>query len=57
MRGSVDVQSKARLSYKVVVMLTDALFTLGMLKLTSLMVARVAEVNPATTIYRILTEK
>jgi hypothetical protein len=34
----------------VVVMLTDALFTLGILKLTSLMVARVAEVNPAMTI-------
>lgn len=35
MRGSVDVQSSARRSYKAVVMPTDALLTLGMLKLTS----------------------
>jgi hypothetical protein len=37
MSGSVDVQSRARRSYKAVVMPTDALLTLGMLKLTSLM--------------------
>lgn len=35
MRGSVDVQSSARRSYRAVVMPTDALLTLGMLKLTS----------------------
>jgi len=38
MSGSVDVQSSARRSYKAVVMPTDALLTLGMLKLTSLIV-------------------
>ena len=37
MSGSVEVQSRARRSYKAVVMPTDALLTLGMLKLTSLM--------------------
>ena len=37
MSGSVDVQSSARRSYRAVVMPTDALLTLGMLKLTSLM--------------------
>lgn len=37
MRGRVDVQSRARRSYKAVVIPTDALLTLGMLKLTSLM--------------------
>jgi hypothetical protein len=37
MSGRVDVQSRARRSYKAVVMPTDALLTLGMLKLTSLM--------------------
>jgi hypothetical protein len=36
-RGSVDVQSRARRSYSAVVMPTDALLTFGMLKLTSLM--------------------
>lgn len=37
MRGRVEVQSSARRSYKAVVMPTDALLTLGILKLTSLM--------------------
>lgn len=37
MSGSVEVQSSARRSYRAVVMPTDALLTLGMLKLTSLM--------------------
>lgn len=37
MSGRVDVQSRARRSYKAVVMPTDALLTFGMLKLTSLM--------------------
>jgi hypothetical protein len=37
--GSVEVQSRARRSYKAVVIPTDALLTLGMLKLTSLMMA------------------
>jgi hypothetical protein len=37
MSGSVEVQSRARRSYNAVVMPTDALLTLGMLKLTSLM--------------------
>jgi hypothetical protein len=39
MSGSVEVQSRARRSYKAVVIPTDALLTLGMLKLTSLMMA------------------
>ena len=39
MSGRVDVQSSARRSYKAVVMPTDALLTLGMLKFTSLMMA------------------
>jgi hypothetical protein len=39
MSGSVDVQSRARRSYKAVVIPTDALLTLGMLKLTSLILA------------------
>lgn len=34
--GRVEVQSRARRSYKAVVMPTDALLTFGMLKLTSL---------------------
>lgn len=34
--GKVEVQSSARRSYKAVVIPTDALLTLGMLKLTSL---------------------
>jgi hypothetical protein len=38
MRGRVEVQSRARRSYSAVVMPTDALFALGMLKLTSLIV-------------------
>lgn len=37
MSGRVEVQSSARRSYSAVVMPTDALLTLGMLKLTSLM--------------------
>lgn len=37
MRGRVEVQSRARRSYKAVVIPTDALLTLGILKLTSLM--------------------
>ena len=36
MSGSVDVQSRARRSYRAVVMPTEALLALGMLKLTSL---------------------
>lgn len=36
-RGRVEVQSSARRSYRAVVMPTEALFALGMLKLTSLM--------------------
>ena len=36
MSGNVDVQSRARRSYRAVVIPTDALLTLGMLKLTSL---------------------
>ena len=38
MSGSVDVQSRARRSYRAVVMPTDALLTFGILKLTSLMI-------------------
>ena len=41
MSGSVDVQSRARRSYKAVVMPTDALLTLGILKLTSLILESV----------------
>jgi hypothetical protein len=37
MSGRVEVQSSARRSYSAVVIPTDALLTLGMLKLTSLM--------------------
>jgi hypothetical protein len=37
MSGRVEVQSRALRSYKAVVMPTDALLTLGILKLTSLM--------------------
>lgn len=37
MSGRVDVQSRARRSYRAVVIPTDALLTFGMLKLTSLM--------------------
>ena len=37
MRGSVDVQSRARRSYRAGVMPTEALFALGMLKLASRM--------------------
>ena len=37
--GSVDVQSKARRSYKAGVIPTEALLALGMLKLFSLMIA------------------
>lgn len=40
MRGKVDVQSRARRSYRVVVILTEALLTLGMLKFTSRMMDR-----------------
>lgn len=36
MSGKVEVQSRARRSYKAVVIPTDALLTLGILKLTSL---------------------
>lgn len=39
MRGRVEVQSRARRSYRAVVIPTDALLTLGILKLTSLMLA------------------
>jgi hypothetical protein len=39
MRGSVEVQSSARRSYRAVVIPTDALLTFGILKLTSLMLA------------------
>ncbi len=39
MSGSVEVQSKARRSYRAVVIPTDALLTFGILKLTSLIVA------------------
>lgn len=38
MRGRVEVQSRARRSYRAVVIPTDALLTLGILKFTSLMV-------------------
>jgi hypothetical protein len=41
MSGRVDVQSRARRSYKAVVMPTDALLTLGILKLTSLILESV----------------
>ena len=37
-KGSVEVQSRARRSYRAVVMPTDALLTFGMEKLTSLIV-------------------
>lgn len=40
MSGKVEVQSRALRSYKAVVMPTDALLTLGILKLTSLMFAK-----------------
>lgn len=36
-RGNVDVQSRARRSYRAGVMPTEALFALGILKLFSLM--------------------
>jgi len=36
-RGSVDVQSNARRSYRAVVILTEALLTFGILKFTSRM--------------------
>ena len=39
MSGRVDVQSRARRSYKAVVMLTEALLAFGMEKLTSRMIA------------------
>jgi hypothetical protein len=39
-RGRVEVQSSARRSYRAVVMLTEALFAFGMLKLTSRMFAQ-----------------
>lgn len=39
MRGKVDVQSRALRSYRAVVMLTAALFAVGMLKLASRMFA------------------
>ena len=39
MRGKVEVQSRARRSYRAVVIPTDALLTFGMLKLTSLILA------------------
>jgi hypothetical protein len=42
MSGSIDVQSRARRSYKAVVIPTEALLTFGMLKLTSLMMNRSA---------------
>jgi hypothetical protein len=45
MRGNVDVQSRARRSYRAVVMPTDALFAFGMLKLTSLIMATFAQVG------------
>lgn len=38
-RGKVEVQSRARRSYRAVVIPTDALFALGMLKLASLILA------------------
>lgn len=41
MSGKVDVQSNARRSYSAVVIPTDALFTFGILKLTSLIVAAI----------------
>jgi hypothetical protein len=40
MSGNVDVQSRARRSYKAVVMPTDALLTFGILKLTSLILGK-----------------
>lgn len=41
MSGKVEVQSRARRSYRAVVMPTEALLTFGMLKLTSLIVQTV----------------
>ena len=38
--GRVEVQSRARRSYRAVVMPTDALLTFGILKLTSLILTR-----------------
>lgn len=46
-KGNVDVQSRARLSYRAVVMPTDALLTFGMLKLTSLMMGCQDQCDPA----------
>lgn len=43
MSGRVDVQSRARRSYSAVVIPTDALLTLGILKLTSLILSTVDE--------------
>lgn len=51
MRGSVDVQSKARRSYRAVVMPTDALLTLGMLKLTSLILSAAKTILEGTMKY------
>lgn len=48
--GRVEVQSRARLSYRAVVMPTDALLTLGMLKLTSRIVRLSSEVIEAYTV-------
>ena len=44
MSGRVDVQSRARRSYNAVVMPTDALLTLGMLKFTSLILEAVGTI-------------
>ena len=43
MRGRVEVQSRARRSYSAVVMPTEALFALGILKLTSLIVMAIVD--------------
>lgn len=45
MSGSVDVQSRARRSYRAVVIPTDALLTFGMLKLTSLIVTVIDQLH------------
>lgn len=49
--GSVAVQSSARRSYNAVVMPTEALLTLGMLKLTSLIVRDCSEAAHASVDY------